>query len=112
MQEPGLDEHEWITEWEQIDPELDESPTEALAEADDLIARMMVARGFPLEEREGEEVRDPDVVRSFEEARRITKQIDAVDEPFDPGDVAIAVEAYRELYQYLLDYGPTAGIPA
>jgi hypothetical protein len=106
MEESGADESEWITEWEQIEPDLEESPIEALSEADDLIARMMVARGFPLEEREGEEVvKDPDVVRSFEEARRISRQVDAVDEPFDPGDVPIAVEAYRELFRYLLGYG-------
>jgi hypothetical protein len=106
MEESGSDESGWIAEWEQIDSDLEDSPTEALSDADDLIARMMVARGFPLEEREGEEVpSDPDVVRSFEEARRITRQIDAVDEPFDLGDVPNAVEAYRELFQYLRDYG-------
>jgi len=30
----------------------------------------------------------------------------------DLGDVAAAVELYRELYERLLDYGPTAGAPA
>ena len=39
MQEPGIDEHEWVSEWEVIDPLLRESPTEALPEAYDLIAR-------------------------------------------------------------------------
>jgi len=52
VQEPGLDEHEWVTEWEQIEPELRESPTEALSEADDLVGRMMEARGFPLSEQD------------------------------------------------------------
>ena len=50
MQEPGIDEHEWVTEWEADRARSStESPTEALAEADDLIARMMEARGFALE---------------------------------------------------------------
>jgi hypothetical protein len=111
MQEPGVDEHEWISEWEDIDALLRESPTEALSEADDLIARMMEARGFPLEELEGEELSEPETTRSFAEARRVTRQIDA-GESYDPGDVALAVEAYRELYTYLLDLGPTAGTPA
>jgi hypothetical protein len=111
MEEPGLDEHEWITEWEQIEPELQESPTEALADADELIARMMVARGFPLEESDGEEVTDPEIVRSFEEARRVTRQIDKVGEPLDPGDIPDAVEAYRDLFRDLLDYGATPGVP-
>ena len=33
MQEPGIDEHEWVSEWEELDPLLKESPTEALPEA-------------------------------------------------------------------------------
>ena len=111
MQEPGIDEHEWITEWEDIDPLLTESPTEALSEADDLVARMMEARGFELAEREGEELTEPETTRAFAEARRVTRQVDS-GESYDPGDVAVAVEAYRELYAYLLDLGPTAGTPA
>ena len=107
MQEPGLDEHEWITEWEGIDPLLTESPTEALSEADDLIARMMEARGIPLEEREGEELTEPETILSFMEARRVVRQIDS-GESYDPGDVAVAVETYRDLYRELLDYGPAA----
>jgi hypothetical protein len=111
MQEPGIDEHAWITEWEDIDPLLTESPTESLSEADDLVGRMMEARGFELEEREGEELTEPETTRSFAEARRVTRQIDS-GESYDPGDVALAVESYRELYAYLLDIGPTAGTPA
>ena len=110
MQEPGLDEHEWVTEWEQIEPELHESPTEALSEADDLVGRMMEARGFPLSEQDGEELAEPETVREFEEARRVRLQIDS-GESFDPGDVAMAVETYRSLYTYLLEYGATPGIP-
>ena len=111
MQEPGVDEHEWITEWEDIDTLLTESPTEALSEADDLIARMMEARGLPVAEREGEELIEPEITRSFAEARRVTRQIDS-GESYDPGDVALAVETYRELYTYLIEFGPTAGTPA
>lgn len=110
MQEPGLDEHEWITEWEEIDPLLTESPTEALSEADDLIARMMEARGIPLVEREGETLTEPESTLSFMEARRVVRQID-LGESYDPGDVAVSVETYRELFRELLDYGATSGTP-
>ena len=110
MQEPGLDEHQWITEWEEIEPLLHESAAEALSEADHLVARMMEARGIPLQEREGEELTEPETVLEFAEARRITRLVDS-GESYDPGDVAIAVEAYRTLYTYLLEYGPTAGTP-
>jgi len=44
------------------------------------------------------------------EARRVVRLID-LGESYDPGDVAVAVEAYRELYQELLGYGATSGTP-
>lgn len=99
-----------MTEWAQIETDLSESPVEALGEADDLVARMMEARGFPVAERDGEELAEPETVREFEEAHRVRLQVDS-GESFDPGDVAQAVESYRSLYAYLLDYGATAGTP-
>lgn len=111
MQEPGIDRHLWESQWAALEPLIEESPTEALSEVDELIAEMMAARGIPLAERDGEEGVEPETTRSFVEARRITRQVDS-GESFDPGDVALAVESYRELYSYLLDLGPTAGTPA
>jgi hypothetical protein len=110
VQEPGVDEHLWISEWEGLEPLLHESPAEALSEADDLVARMMAARGLPLEEREGEDIAEGETTREFAEARRITQQVDS-GESYDPGDIAVAIETYRSLYAALLELGPTAGTP-
>src|SRR2546423_8629468 len=107
VQKPGLDGHLWVAEWEALEPLLHESPAEALPEADALVARMMEARGIPLEERDGEDVEYPETTREFAEARRITQEIGTSDS-FDPGDVALAVEAYQSLYGSLLELGPTA----
>jgi hypothetical protein len=109
--EPGIDEHEWISRYESIDEDLRTSPVESLSELDDLVSEMMEARGIPLEEREGEDATEPETVRQFAEARRVTRQIDN-GEDFDLGDVANAVDAYRSLYDYLLNVGPTPGEPA
>jgi hypothetical protein len=111
VQEPGIDKHQWVTEWEVIDPLLTESPTEALGEADDLVGRMLDACGFERDERDGENATEPETVREFAEAHRVVALIDS-GESYDPGDVAVAVEAYRSLYAYLLDLGPAAGTPA
>jgi len=110
MQEPGLDEHEWITEWEQLSPFLEESPIEALPEVHRLITEMMEARGFELNEPEGEELKEPEITRAYIAAREVKDEIESGDS-FDLGDVPGAVEAYRELYQDLLDYGATSGTP-
>ena len=45
MQEPGLDRHEWETEWQALEPQVEDSPAEALPELDKLIERMLVEQG-------------------------------------------------------------------
>ena len=107
MQEPGLDKHEWETEWQGLEPLVADSPAEALPEVDDLIARMMEARGFPLTESPAEDATEPETIREFAEARRITRLVEA-GEAVDPGDVGLAVTAYRNLYGYLLEIGPAS----
>jgi hypothetical protein len=109
--EPGIDEHLWISTYEALEDDIRTSPAEALSELDELVSSMMEARGFPLQEREGEDATEPETVRQFAEARRVTRQVDG-GEDYDPGDVANAVDAYRSLYDYLLNLGPTSGTPA
>jgi hypothetical protein len=103
MSEPGFDRHEWETEWEQLEPDLEDSPAEALHDLDDLIARMLSAAGYPLDTPDpiDDEGIDPEVMASFYAAREIARQVDRGDD-VDPGDVAQAVNLYRELYQHLL----------
>jgi hypothetical protein len=99
--EPGLDRHEWETEWQALEPLVVDSPAESLPEVDDLIGRMMVARGFPLDEEVALEASEPEIVAEFLEARRITRLVDA-GETVDPGDIGAAITGYRNLYEYLL----------
>jgi hypothetical protein len=40
MLEPGLDRHEWESEWATLEEELADSPADVLPELDDLVARM------------------------------------------------------------------------
>jgi hypothetical protein len=103
MSEPGLDRHEWETEWEQLEPDVEDSPAEALHELDDLIARMLTEAGYPLDTPDpvDDEGVDPEVLASFYAAREITRQVDRGDD-VDPGDVAQAVNYYRELYAHLI----------
>jgi hypothetical protein len=102
MVEPGLDEHEWRTEWEQLEPLVIDSPREALPELDRLIEEIMRERGLPTTEEEAFEAADPEIVAEFLEARRITRALDSGADD-DPGDVAAAITAYRNLYDFLLE---------
>ena len=101
MVEPGLDRHEWETEWETLEPLVVDSPAEALPEVDRLVERMLAERGYPTTEAEAREAADPAVVAEFLEARRITTLVDG-GEDVDPGDIGAAITAYRSLYELLL----------
>jgi hypothetical protein len=102
MEEPGLDRHEWESEWQALEPLVVDSPVEALPEVDKLIERMMIENGFPVEEESALEAAEPEVVAEFLEARRIVRAADR-GETVDPGDVGAAITAYRSLYEYLLN---------
>jgi hypothetical protein len=99
--DPGLDTHEWETEWQGLEPLVVDSPQEALPELDGLIERMMAERGYPTDEAGAQTASDPDVVAEFLEARRVAKLVDA-GESVDPGDVGAAITGYRNLYEFLL----------
>jgi hypothetical protein len=105
MVEPGVDRHEWETEWEALEPLVVDSPAEALPEVDRLVERMLVERGYPTTEEEAPDAADPALVAEFLEARRVATLVDA-GENVDPGEIGAAITAYRNLYELLLEeYG-------
>jgi hypothetical protein len=46
MVEPGIDRHEWESEWLELEEQLVDSPGKTLAEVEELVGRMLEARGF------------------------------------------------------------------
>ena len=104
MSEPGLDRQQWETEWAALEPLVEDSPVEALSELDDLLERMLVEGGYPIDTADpvDDEGIDPEVLTSFRAAREITWIVDRGDD-FDPGDVASAINLYREIYEGLLN---------
>ena len=109
--EPGLDRHDWETEWQQLEPLVVDSPGEALPELDDLVARMMSERGYPTvmpeDEARARELDQPEILAEFLEARRVAKAVEA-GEDVDPGDIGAAISGYRNLYEFLLSQMHTA----
>jgi hypothetical protein len=99
--DPGLDLHEWETEWEALQDDLRTDPAQTLSELDNLVERMLVGRGFAIDDPVASEGIDRDVVADFLAAREITELVDR-DEAVDPGDIAAAIRNYREVYEYLI----------
>jgi hypothetical protein len=101
--EPGLDRHEWESEWASLEPGVLDSPREALPELDDLVRRMLDERGFSLDDPVAGEGDDPEVLTEYASARDIRLRAERDDPDLSPGDVASAVESYRNVYEYLLE---------
>ena len=102
MLEPGLDKHLWESWWEQFDEDVQTSPDEALPELDGLIAQMLEARGYAIDDPVVVEGDDRDVVADFLAAREIARAVEQGKE-VDPEDIETAIENYRELYEFLIE---------
>ena len=100
VEEPGLDLHEWATRWEELQEAAAEDPAGALPEIVRLVEQMLVERGFALREPVTTEGEDPDIVRDFLAARQVADAVERGN--VEPGDVAVALENLREIYEYLV----------
>ena len=73
MYDPGVDRHEWESEWESLAEDLRTDPAHALPELDALVARMLEESGYDLTDpvvREGDE---REVVAEYLAAREIVE---------------------------------------
>jgi hypothetical protein len=102
MLEPGLDKHLWESWWQQFDEDVQTSPGEALPELHGLIAQMLEARGYAIEDPVVVEGDDRDVVADFLAAREITRAVEQGKE-LEAEDIETAIENYRELYEFLIE---------
>jgi hypothetical protein len=103
--EPGLDRHEWETEFQALEPELEDSPADALPELHDLVERILVERGYSPDDPVAGDGDEPEVLAEFRAARETTMALERGASP-GPGDVAAAVNGYRAVYQHLVAERP------
>lgn len=101
--EPGLDRHEWESRWASLEEDLEDSPRDVLPELDELVAEMLQERGFQIDDpvvREGE---GREVIADFFSAREITRLLTSNPDALSPGDVALAVNNYRSVYEFVIE---------
>lgn len=93
--DPGLDRHEWTTEFAQVEEGMHDDPYGALPVLTELVQRMLSERGYSLEP----EFDEGGIVPEFNDAKAISEQgADA-----GPGDVAMALEKLVGVYDFLDD---------
>ena len=102
MRDPGLDRHEWETEYQALEPDLEDSPAQALPELGDLVERMLRERGIPIEDEVADDGIEPDILVEYRSAREITTRVER-SEDVDPGDVGEAIHNFRDIYAQLIE---------
>ena len=100
--EPGLDRHEWESELQALEPELQDAPAEALPELADLIERMLLERGFDLDDAVAREGEEREIVAEYLAAREISDMVERGDEGAGPGDVASAINGLRSIFDFVV----------
>jgi hypothetical protein len=100
--EPGLDIHEWESEWASLEDDMADSPETALPVVHELISRMLVERNVLDENLVVAEGADPDWFRTWEAGRELVAVVDDPGVDVDPQDIVDQLDEYRDLFQALV----------
>ena len=95
--EPGLDRHEWESEYATLEPQLREDPVDALPDLADLVERMLRERGLPVDDAENVD----ELLSEYRSARDLSDAAERGEASL--GDVAAAINSLRLVYDSLLN---------
>src|SRR3954463_10079516 len=101
MTEPGLDLHEWESQWAQLQEDAADTPDEALPELVRLIEQMLTDRGFDLENPVVVEDESRDIVSDFFAARDISLAAETT--KVDPEAIQTALEDLTDIHDFLVE---------
>jgi hypothetical protein len=101
--EPGLDIHEWESEWASFEDDVADSPETALPVVHELITRMLKERRILDDNLVVVEGVEPDWIRTWEAGRDLVALVDDPGADLDPQDVVDQLDEYRDLFEALLE---------
>jgi hypothetical protein len=102
MDEPGLERHEWESEWEALEDGLRADPAGALPELDGLVRRMLEEAGYDLTDPVELEGDEREVVAEYLAAHETMLESERGSANLSPGDVAAAINGYRAVFAHLV----------
>jgi hypothetical protein len=102
MSEPGLDLHEWESEWASLEDEIGDSPETALPYVHELITRMLRERGILNASLSATEGADPEYVRTWQAGADLVAAIEDPAVDVEREDIVEAIENYRSLFDALV----------
>jgi hypothetical protein len=101
MTDPGLDLHEWESQWAQLQEDAADAPDEALPELVRLIEQMLVERGYELENPVVVEGESRDIVGDFLAAREIARAAEQT--KLEQEDIQTALDDLAEIHDFLVE---------
>jgi hypothetical protein len=102
VSEPGLDLHEWESEWASLQEDIADAPETTLPYVHELITRMLKERGILDESLAVTDGADPEWVRTWKAGAELVRNLDDPGVDVDRGDVVEQIENYRELFETLV----------
>jgi len=103
VRDPGIDRHDFASEWESVWPDVETDPREALPELEDILRRMLERHGYVLDEddpaAQGDEI---EILAPYESIREVARVIRDGDD-VDADDLAQAIADAAEIYEALID---------
>lgn len=100
VSEPGLDLHEWTSRWSSIDEEAADDPDVALSQFADLVERMLVARGYDVNDPVQSSGDEPEIVVPYRAARDTAERAELGEA--SRADVEAAIEDLRAIFETLV----------
>lgn len=102
MYEPGVDRHEWESEWQALEDDLHDDPAGALPELDRLVGRMLEESGYDLTDPVAAEGQEREVVAEYLAAHELVGAAERDADELSPGDVAAAVNGLRAVFDHIV----------
>jgi hypothetical protein len=102
VSEPGLDVHEWESEWASLEDEIVDSPEAGLAYVHELMTRMLKERDILDDSLAVNEGGDPEWVKTWEAGAELVSKLDAAAVDVERDAVLEQIANYRELFEALL----------
>ena len=90
-----MDRHEWESEWQALEEQPRRFACRHAAELDELVGRILEARGFRFDDPAAAEGEKRELVDEFLAAHETPARVETGADDVSPGDVAAAVDGYR-----------------
>src|SRR5918992_5118870 len=104
MSEPGLDRHAWESEWASVEETAADDPGGALSQYAAIVERMLVERGYRVDDPIAASGGEPEIVATYTSAREVAERAE-LGEASRP-DVEAALEDVRAVFETLTTERP------